>query len=473
MSRHRRVLLAVPPTGLYLRDRCEAVALKSMMVQDIRPPMDLAYMAALLETAGHDCRIRDFAAADGDWSDVEAELDSFAPEVVVVSTTSTTIAEDMTICGMAKERRPDVLTIVKGGFLYVEDRQVLERFAELDIAIRKEAEYFIADVVDTDDLATVRGITHRRGNQIVRNPDPTTRFDLDRLPIPARHLLDHRLYSRPDTGLPLTVVLGGKGCSADCIYCSGKPFTGSMVRNRDPVAVADEMAHCVDEYDIRDFLIQTDNISHDKRWVLTLCRRLVELEVGAQWGCTSRVDTLDAEILDWMRRAGCWVISLGIESGSEEILRRAKKGVTIDQIRTGVALCRDAGVRTFLYFVIGLPWESADTVRQTIDLAKQLDGDYYEFHLAYPFPKTELHQIAFAEGLTNHELIEQGTYANPAMRSFHLSRRELARWRRRALLEVYFRPAYLRRLMTNIQSLDELVNYLRFGIRGVIAMLRG
>ncbi len=472
MSAGKRILLVVPPTGLYLRDRCEAVALKSMLVQDIRPPMDLAYMAAILEAAGHDCRINDFAAAGASWPDVVRELGSFAPNVVVVSTTSTTFDEDMKVCRLVKEQDPESSTIAKGGFLYAQSREVLERFGELDVVLRNEADHVVAEVVAGSDLDQVRGITYRPNDSTVRNPECRSKTDLDQLPLPARHLLNNRLSRGPDTGAPLTVVLAAKGCPAECIFCSGKPYVGSIVCSRDPLAVAEEIEICVSEHGIRDFLIQTDNISYDKEWILTLCRRLVERQVDVTWGCTSRVDTLDEEILGWMARAGCWVISLGIESGSEEILRRAKKGATVEQSRNAVAMCRRVGIRTFLYFVIGLPWESHKTVRQTIGLAKELDGDFYEFHLAFPFPRTELHNIAFAEGLTDESLVENGSYANPAMRSFHLSRKELARWRRRALLEVYFRPAYFRRLLANIHSIGELVNYLRFGVRGVVAMLR-
>ena len=110
--------------------------------------------------------------------------------------------------------------------------------------------------------------------------------------------------------------------------------------------------------------------------------------------------------------------------------------------------------------------------RTKSDLAKELDGDFYEFHLAFPFPRTELHRLAFEMGLTDEDLVAAGDYTTPALRTLHMSREELVYYRKRAMLEVYFRPAYMRRLFKNIHSLGELLSYARFGIRGVLSLLR-
>lgn len=466
----KRVLFIIPPTGLYLRDRCYALPLKSTMVQNIRPPMDLAYMAAVLERKGCVCKIYDYPVERTSWAKVKKDICQFAPHAIIVSTTPSTGSMDMEVCRIAKEIDPSVVTIAKGGNLYVKDIEVLERFKHLDIVIRNEAEIAIEEIMSEKDFRNIKGISYKINGNCFRNEERPFLLDLNTLPFPARHLLDNKLYKRPDTDEPIGVILTGKGCRSECIFCPTKLFSGSSARMRSPENIVEEIGVCVNKFGIKDFLFQSDNFSQDKNWAIELCRLIAEKGLEINWGCTSRVNMIDKEILYWLKKAGCWVISLGIESGNRELLLKSKKGISLEQAKEAVKLCKEADIRTFLYFMIGLPWETKTTVRETIDFAKELNADFYEVHTAYPFPGTEFYKIAIDMKLTREDLLAMGNYGKPAVNSFYLTRKEIAFYRKKALLEIYLRPEYLKRLLKNIHSFKQLINYLNFGFRKITAL---
>lgn len=466
----KRALFIIPPTGLYLRDRCYALPLKSTMVQNMRPPMDLAYMAAMLERIGCICEIHDYPVERTGWNEVKKDICRFAPHAIVVSTTPSTIFQDMEACGIAKEKDLSVITIAKGGNLYAEDMKVLEKFKHLDIVIRNEPEIAIEEIMSGKDFRNIKGISYKIDGNCFRNEERSFLLDLNTLPFPARHLLNNKLYKRPDTDKPIGVILTGKGCRSECIFCPTKLFSGNVARMRSPENILEEIDICVNKFGIKDFLFQSDNFSQDKDWAIELCRLIAGKGLKVNWGCTSRVNMIDREILHWLKKAGCWVISLGIESGNRELLLKSRKGISLEQARGAVKLCKEADIKTFLYFMIGLPWETKATVRETIDFAKELDADFYEVHTAYPFPGTEFYKIAMDAELTRENLLTAGDYGRSAVSSLYLTRKELSFYRRRALLEIYLRPRYIKRILKNIRSFKEFVNYLNFGFKKIAAL---
>ncbi len=140
--------------------------------------------------------------------------------------------------------------------------------------------------------------------------------DLDLGPYPARHLARNELYFRPDTGAPQTTVVTSRGCPSKCIFCLAPKISGSRVRRRSPENILGELRECVERHGIRDFLFRSDLFHHGSKWVLDLCQLIVDARLDIRWSCNSRVDTLDEARLEAMKRAGCWLIAFGVESGS-------------------------------------------------------------------------------------------------------------------------------------------------------------
>jgi radical SAM superfamily enzyme YgiQ (UPF0313 family) len=295
---------------------------------------------------------------------------------------------------------------------------------------------------------------------------------MDRLPIPARHLLRNELYTLPSTGAPLTVVLASRGCPHHCIFCLVPAVSGHRVHARSAQHLLEELRDCVHKHGIREILFKADLFTADRAWVETLCDALIEADLGLRWLCNSRVDTIDRTLAQKMRRAGCWLIAMGIESGNQEMLRLMKKATDLGAARAAVDACREAGIETFMYFTIGHPWDNRETVMQTFEFARELDGDWAEFQPCVPFPGTELHAIAAGDGLLS-EAPAVGSGVSPLSftRTYTLSRKQLNRLRLRGLARFYLRPRFWRRLVRRYPA-STLARFAWAGVRSAGATAR-
>jgi radical SAM superfamily enzyme YgiQ (UPF0313 family) len=289
--------------------------------------------------------------------------------------------------------------------------------------------------------------------------------NLDSLPFPARDLLNNELYRSPETGEKLTVIHANRGCPAKCIFCPAGAVSDYKLRLRSPDNVLAEITECMERFRIGEFLFHGDTFTMKKSWVIDLCKKIVESRLKIRWGCNSRVDTIDDERAQWMKRAGCWVVAFGVESGSQEMLDQMKKNQKVEKAFEAVEVCRRAGLRTHAFYVIGLPWENKETLSATLELAERLDTDFFDFNIAYPLPGTEFYNIAVRDGLIEQNLIREASYARAGVRSYHLSAQELTRWRKQALLHLYLRPRYILRTLSRIRSAREFRHYFASALR--------
>lgn len=516
----RKILFLNPPTGLYRRDdRCQCTV-EDQTVQIVFPPMELAMAAACAERAGALCRIEDYPAARRGWEDFIADLKEFAPDLLVVSSTTATLKGDLETCRLAKELVPGIVTAGKGETLVHNAVDVLTDAPELDLVLPNESEDAVEELASGRAVTEVAGLHFRpalleafglpatanctrpvRKSQVSRiaakreereaavavEEPPTEaapnvlftgrrvlREKLDELPMPARHLLRNELYVSPETGNPLTVVHGNRGCPAKCIYCPAGVLTDFSVRSRSVASVVAELKECVARYGIREFLFHGDTFTINKRWLLDLCSAIRAEKLDIHWGCNSRVDTMDDERAAAMKAAGCWVVAFGVESGDEEMLKHMRKNATLDQARSAVACCKRAGLRVHTFLVIGLPWETPETLERTYDFVRELDPDFFDFNIATPLPGTELHEIALRENLFEEGYDpSRAGYAHGALRTLSgMTSAELGAWRRERLLRMYLRPKYIARMLTRAGGPRQTMNYVRAGTKRLGQLLR-
>ena len=461
----KRAFLIYPPTGLYMRDdRCQAPT-EGMTAQPHRAPMDLAYMAASLEKAGVECRIKDYPSEKEDWENLTNDIKVIRPDMLVISIITPTIKEDLKACKVAKDICSDILTVSKGAHYMKNDDEVLNEWPDLDIVIRGECEFAVSDLLMNDNLSDVPGIAYRENGSVLKTKDRPLLEDLDSLPFPARHLLNNNLYITPDTREPIAFIHVGRGCPHKCIFCAVPAVSGYKFKIRSPESVLEEIKECITKYGIKVFFFRSDTFTMDKKWVIKFCELVVREGLKIRWGTNSRVDTIDEERLEWMKKAGCWIVGFGVESGNQEMLDKMKKGITVEQTEVAVKLCRKYKIKTYLLFVLGLPWETMETAMDTIEFAKKLDGDFVDFNIAYPLPGTEYYEIAKESALCDLSNLSGFDYANPLVKSFHLSTDELVELRKKALKSFYFRPRYVARTLLNIRSMKVFNSYLYSGLR--------
>jgi radical SAM superfamily enzyme YgiQ (UPF0313 family) len=335
---------------------------------------------------------------------------------------------------------------------------------DLDIAIFGEPELTALEIAQGKDLKDIAGICYRQNGKILKNRGRAFIDDLDILPFPSRHLLDQSRYLRPDTGEIQTTIQTGRGCPAKCIYCLSTIVSGAQMRLRSPGNVVNELEHCVKDHGIRNFFFRADTFSWDKEWVIQVCREIINRRLDIQWVANNRVNTVDEERLTWMKKAGCWLVSFGIESGNQHILDMTRKGITLEESREAVRLAKKCNLKTFLTFMIGMPWEDRKTVMNTLDFARELDGDFFEIILPYPFPGTRYYEIAKKEGL-----ILEGAYDTiydhfkPVVRTLHLSADELEELKKKSFWYLYARPKYMKKIISLCDSPRAFKNYLSYG----------
>lgn len=475
------VLLVVPPTGKYIReDRCQT-PLEELHTIAYRPPIDLLYLGAVALQHGAQVTLRDYPANEGTWDDFVADLRALSPGLVVLSITTPTLENDLRAAPLAKEHAPQALVGAKGAHFLELDQETLIKHPALDFVFRGEYEETMGDLVERlssapagqrPDLSAVAGLTWRRqGLDIVRTPDRGLVQDLDALPFPARELVDSMAYVRPDLGVPQTTIVTERGCPFSCSFCLAPVVSGRKVRRRSPENVVAELRECVERFGIRDFLFRSDLFTADKKWVARLCQAILDGGLAIRWSCNSRADTIDRETLQLMKRAGCWLIAFGIESGSEELLQKMNKRLDKDEARQALRLLREERVKSSIYLLIGLPWETRETFRESVEFAKELDPDFIEFFYVYPFLGTQLYEDAVSLGVLERGQLPTMAYNHAAMPTLSLSIDELETLRTQALREFYLRPRYILRTLLGARSPRVMANYVRYGWRQLRSLL--
>jgi len=468
-----RAFLFHPP-GLRVQrseDRCQG-DVDELAAASLRACNDLGYLAAVLRRDGFTPTVRDYPSEGGTWEAFEEDVRRLAPDVAIMGVTALTLLDDLRAYRIAKAVRPEMLTIAKGACLSACKVEALPAadLQVLDVGITGEAEWIVPEVVRArragGDLSAVRGIIYWRDGALVRTPDAPFCDDLDSLPFPARDLMPNHLYVRPDTGAPMATVQTGRGCPSRCIFCLSPIIGGRRLRTRSPANVVDEVEACVRDHGIRDFFFRADTFTMNRRFVVGVCRELLRRRLDVSWVANSRVRPLHESTLRWMKRAGCWLVALGIESGSDETLARMRKDATTADARRAVALCRSVGLKTLAYYVIGFPWEDRRLIEQTIRFGTSLNCDFAEVHVLSAYEPTPLWDMAREAGCLLHDSTLGTDYlTTPVVRTAHLSAADLTALRRRALRELYLNPRHLLTMAGAMRSPTEIRNYARYGWR--------
>ncbi len=465
MNAWKKAYLAVPPTGKYIReDRCQT-PLDELHTVALRPPIDLLYVAGALEQAGVECRVQDYPGHDLTWDAFKRDIQKFQPDALILSITTPTLADDVQAAAIAKEINPNIITICKGAHFKHLDQEALKLYPQIDIVVRGEYEETMSDLSSGKPWPDVAGITHRTENGSVRNSEREFIQNIDNIAFPARNLIDNSIYIRPDTEERQTTIVTSRGCPFPCIYCLAPKVSGQKVRTRSPQNVLAEIKECVEKYGIRNFLFRSDLFTAKKAWVVELCQAIQAEGLDIKWSCNSRIDTLEEEMLVEMRKAGCWLIAFGVEHGDPEMLELMRKQLDFDKIEPAIKLCKKVGIKTSVYFLIGLPWESRDSFEKTKSFARQLDPDFVEFFYTYPFYGTEFYEVAVKEGLLEEGTLPHAAYNSPAIATKHLTLEELKPLRKEALRSFYLRPGYIFRTLTSNPSPKVFKNYMIYGLR--------
>ena len=455
-----RVLLIYPPSPVINReDRCQQPT-KELLVIPPLPPTDLMYLASIAESCGFEAIIRDYSQG----GNFEADLKEFQPNYLVANIATPSFKSDMMAVQHAKEIVPSICTIVKGAPFLTYNTNTIYENPLIDYVIMGEAELTLKDILDGVPDNEILGICYRENFQPVKNDKRPFIDNLDILPFPARHLVDNSIYRRPDNGKVQAVIKVARGCPFHCFFCLATPVSGTKVRTRSPENIVAELKECVEKYNIKNFLFWSDIFNFDREWTLELCQKIIESGLKITWSSNTRADTMDDEMAKMMYKSGCRLVSIGVESGSQKMLDNIGKKITLDDIRNTVKILKKNKIKIYNYFVIGLPWETEETVEETIKFAIELDSNFISFYTATPLPGTKYFAYAMMNKLVEGNLDFRSAYYEPVVRSEYLSKERIFELHKQAVKRFYLRPKFILKTLLSLRSFAEVKNYFVAGI---------
>lgn len=436
----------------------------------IWPPTELATIGALLMKNNFEVSLIDANILEWGHERIVEEVERLCPEVIITFSSTPTFSDDVKLARLLKLRLEEVKIAFYGIHVTTFPDEVKEH--DFEFAIRREPEITVLELCRTlreqGDLSKVQGISYVEDGRVRHNPDRPFIDDPDSLPFPARELLLNEKYVIPATGEPYAIISASRGCPYRCIFCTAITYYGQRWRCRSPENIFSEMRDTVEKFGIKNFHLESDTFNLRRGFVLELCDLIIRSGMDVKWVCNSRVDTLDREMLAKMKQAGCWVIALGVESSSQRILDCAKKQQTVEQARVAVKLAKEAGIKTYCYFIFGLPGETIETANRTIEFAKELNPDYARFNIATPLPGSEFFQLAKRNGWINWDRFHGGKRMyegfSDVLKYPHLSSDELLKIMRKAYIQFYFRPRFFLREISKTKNPKQLLGMVSAGL---------
>ncbi len=456
----KRILLIYPPSPVLNReDRCQQPT-KDLIVIPPLPPTDLMYLAAVAEKQGLDAKIADYSQG----GDYEADLLVFKPDYLVVNIATPTLEHDLEAIKKAKEICPNIITIAKGAAFLTLAERIIKEHDELDFGILGEAENTLKEILEEKSKTEILGLYYKENDAVKFTGCRPFIEDLDSLPFPARYLVDNNIYRRPDNNKVQATIKVSRGCPFHCFFCLATPVSGAKVRRRSPENIVAEIRECVEKYNIKNFLFWSDIFNIDKDWTMELCQAIIDSGLKITWSANTRADTADLEMAEMMYKSGCRLVSIGVESGSQYMLEKMGKKITLNDVRRTVKVFKKAKIRIYNYFVIGLPWETEETVEETIKFAIELNSDFISFYTATPLPGSRFYDYALEHNLFDKQTSFENAYFYPAVNTHHLSRERVFELHKSAIKRFYLRPLYILKMLLRIRSIEEVKNYFTAGM---------
>ncbi|MCD6326842.1 B12-binding domain-containing radical SAM protein [bacterium] len=440
------------------------------------PPLGLLYLAAVLKQRGlAEVEVYDANVERDDDDTFKSRLSQSGANIL--GFTSSTF-EWLTTVGavkLAREVLPESLIVVGGPAVGAYPEECLS-FDEIDIGVIGEGEVTFAEIVarfnDGERLQGIAGTVYRdNGEVLLASPRPFV-SDLDSIPFPARELVDRDAYSAIFIRKPFATLITSRGCPFKCTFCS-RFYFGTRVRSRSALNVVQEFEECAERFGVKEFMVYDDTFGVNKRIALDLCNLMIERKHKFRWSIRTRVDCIDAPFLEKLRRAGCFKLHMGVESGSQEILDRMRKGITVEQTISAFELANKMGMETVGYFMFGYPGDTLETMAKTREMSLGLALSWADFSITTPAPRTALNDEFVRAGYIDGDFWRRYTLGQaidklPYFTTPEFDEHDLERMQHDAFIRFYLRPSIILKKLTSPQFWFEA----KKSIGGALALLK-
>ncbi len=429
-------------------------------------------MATILRQKGYDVTSIDAIAEGLSRAELIKRIQKIKPDIVGLTALTEQVYEASLLAKKIKEMSPEVKTILGGYHASALPEQTLKEFSSFDYLVYGEGELTLPELLkaiasnNRDVLRSIQGIAYRDGKDVVVTPQRPY-LDVNALPPLDFEGFDLKLYRPfyvfPNHKITELPVMTSRGCPYDCVFCFRT--IGKIIRYRDVHLVINEIIRDIEVYHANRITFMDDTFTINMKRAESICDELIKTGIHKEitWNCATRADVVHAPLLKKMQQAGCRIISYGIESGDQAILDKAVKGLKIEEIKNAITWTKDAGIDIYANFIIGLPYDTVDSINRTIDLANSLDIDAALFSVLTPFPGTGLIDMV-KDGRGGLKMISNDwrDYNKHVGRSLELdtvSINQLEKLQRKAYMRFYLRPQKFMN-MFKIVRLGTLMSYL-------------
>jgi len=402
--------------------------LKGFMTNEF--PLNLGQLATCLEGAGHYARIynadrmpvkntahkkyseknrstsqSEFIRGLRDennsiWAEVRNTVQHFQPDMVGITCMTSTFPVALKIANIVKSISQSLPVVMGGCHPTVMPFDVAKR-EEVDFVIQGEGEFPLIqlcnylDKRDSTELGDIPGLFYKDNGQIIQCKENTFIEDINELPLIRRDLI---LFPEIYNSESYSKVMSSRGCPYGCTFCSSPAIWKRKVRFRKPDKIIEEIHYLKKELGVQRFGFWDDTFTSSKKYVVEFCELLLKNDLNINWRSFVRANTVDKELLRTMRKAGCYLLSMGIESGSDRVLKRMNKGITVDMVRKAVKRIKEEGFILGSFWMMGIPYETEEDMMKTVGLMQELDVDHINFCTFVPEPMTELYDVCIKEG---------------------------------------------------------------------------
>ncbi len=413
-------------------------------------PLGLGYLAAVLLKNKYKVDVIDCQVLNTSYEEVKRKLAKRKPDIIGMTSTTLTYKSALRIAEIAKELNPGCLTILGGCHATFWNEKVLQDSQHIDVVVRGEGEQTILELVERFEQGKpfhdVLGITCRKGEEIVQNPMRPYIEDLDSLPFPAHHLwpISHlRKY-----GKVIFPVMTSRGCTFWCEFCTAVRMFGRRYRARSPKNVVDELEFLQKNYGAEQFTFYDDTFTVNQRRTAEICDEIINRKLKIEWDCETRVDMVSKELLQKMKKAGCFAVWYGLESGSQKLLNAMGKGIVLSQVLRAFKWTKEVGLMAVVGVILGLPNETKETAWETIKFVERLNPDDVGYYIATPYPGTPMYDSVKEKGWLKVTDFDRYDTATPIFEIPSMTMQELREIREEAFHRFYLRPQYFLNMLT-------------------------
>lgn len=412
-------------------------------------PVWLGYATALIKES----KLLDCPAMNIDLEELKKVIKDY--DLIVLNTSTPSLENDVKVAESLKNVKPELKIIFVGPHPSILPEETLKLSEAIDAVARKEFEFTILEIYQGKPFEKIKGLSFRKGKNIIHNPDRELFLDLDQLPLVSKIYkrdLPIRAYHLPFTLHPYIATYAGRGCPYQCTFCLWpQTFTGRRYRKRSVKNVIEEIKFIKDEMpEIAEIFFDDDTFTIDHQWVREFCQAVKPLKIT--WSTNARAD-VPFDLLKTMKKAGCRLLVVGYESADQNILNNVKKGITFEQMSEFTKNCQKIGLMIHGTFVLGLPGETKETIKKTYQFACHFNFDTIQVSIATPFPGTEFYSYCQKYGcLKKGPLVDIAGYQSPTVNYPHLSSEVINKEVEKFLFKYYFRIPYLLKSLKLILS---------------------